>query len=154
MGMTGCQVDGCTQTVSKSDHIFCREHWKAERDGRVTRCEKCQRWHDTGQKVCRGCDRPTAGAGNFPDDSAEDYSAGGYLSSTRIGKHFDLSNIKVNLILAELGWIEKYVKGWVPTDRGNALGANIREMRNGTPFVVWPESILKNTALCDSVAEI
>ncbi len=60
---------------------------------------------------------------------------------------------KTNLILAELGWIERYVKGWVPTERGNALGANIREMRNGTPFVVWPASILDNAALKSSVAE-
>jgi hypothetical protein len=41
----------------------------------------------------------------------------------------------------------------VPTDRGNALGANVKTMRNGTPFVVWPESILNNAALRDSVAE-
>src|SRR5690349_7420535 len=60
----------------------------------------------------------------------------GMLSSTKIGNHFGISNIRVNLILAELGWIEKYVKGWVPTDRGNALGANVKEMRNGTPFTV------------------
>ncbi|QOV91833.1 hypothetical protein [Humisphaera borealis] len=75
------------------------------------------------------------------------------LSSTRLGRHFNLSSVKMNLILAELGWVEKYVKGWVPTDAGNALGANVREMRNGTPYVVWPESILANKALGSSVGE-
>lgn len=151
--MIRCQVDGCTQTVSKADHIFCLQHWKAERSDHVTRCQKCQRWHDTEGNLCRGCTRPTAGQDASRDDSAEDGSTGSYYSSTRLGKHFGLSNVKVNLILSELGWIEKYVKGWVPTDRGNALGANVREMRNGTPFVVWPGSILTSAALLDSVAE-
>ena len=31
--------------------------------------------------------------------------------------------------------------------------ANVKEMRNGTPYTVWPESILKSTVLRDSVAE-
>lgn len=143
-----CQVDGCKQTVSKPGHSFCLDHWKAERTGKVKRCATCQRWHDNAGPLCRACAQPPA-----PDDESKDDSPGGLLSSTRIGKHFGLSNIKTNLILAELGWIEKYVKGWVPTDRGNALGANVREMRNGTPFVVWPESIQKNAALLASVAE-
>jgi hypothetical protein len=160
--MDVCQVDGCKQAVSKAGYAFCLEHWKAQRSGTVTRCATCQRWHERGAPAkasprCRACEPPPAaagaGAGGSEDDAAENGPAGGMLSSTRIGKHFGLSSVKTNLILAELGWIEKYVKGWVPTDRGNALGANVREMRNGTPFVVWPESILANAALRDSVAE-
>src|SRR5262249_1327698 len=143
--MSSCQVEGCTRTVSKAGYSFCLDHWKAERNGGVTRCERCQRWHDTGNPLCRSCDRPPTQAdgngnatANARDEAEEAEAAGGYLSSTRLGKQFGLSSVKVNLILAELGWIERYVKGWVPTDRGNALGANVREMRNGTPFVVWP----------------
>lgn len=113
------------------------------------RCERCERWHDRGAALCRDCDRSAAGEGEASDNDAPS----DYLSSTRIGKHFGLSSVKINLMLAELGWIERYVKGWVPTDRGNALGANVREMRNGTPFVVWPESILKNIALRESVGQ-
>lgn len=86
-------------------------------------------------------------------DTSEPELPGGMLSSTKIGKHFGLSNVRINLILAELGWIEKYVKGWVPTDRGNTLGANIKEMRNGTPYTIWPAAILNNAALVASVAE-
>jgi hypothetical protein len=148
--METCQVDGCRKTVSKAGYAFCLDHWKAERNGKVKRCTTCQGWHENAGPLCRGCSSKPAAVSD--DDSSND-SFGGYLSSTRIGKHFDLSNVRINLILAELGWIEKYVKGWVPTDRGNALGANVREMRNGTPFVVWPESILNNPALRDSVAE-
>jgi hypothetical protein len=139
-----CQAEGCTRTVSKPGHSLCLEHWKAERSGQIKRCDKCRRWHAPGTP-CRA-----AGTASDPGDAMDEP---GYLSSTRIGKHFQLSSVKVNLILAELGWIEKYVKGWSPTDRGNALGANVREMRNGTPYVVWPESILKNAALLDSVFE-
>lgn len=87
-----------------------------------------------------------------PAPPGDDDAPGGMLSSTRVGRHFGLSSVRVNLILAELGWIEKYVKGWVPTDRGNALGAKVKEMRNGTPFAVWPASILHNPALLESVA--
>lgn len=144
--MERCQVDGCARAVSKAGFTFCLEHWKAERSGAVTRCPTCQRWIEG--TVCRTCAAASSG-----DAEAGDGSAGGLLSSTKIGKHFDLSNVRVNLILAELGWIEKYVKGWVPTERGNALGANVKEMRNGTPFVLWPESILTNGALLASVGE-
>jgi hypothetical protein len=143
-----CQVDGCKQSVSKSGYSFCLDHWKAERIGKVIRCATCQRWHQNPGPLCRACAQPSP-AGE--EDATE--PASGWLSSTRIGKHFGLSSVKINLILAELGWIEKYVKGWVPTDRGNALGANVREARNGIPFVIWPESILKNTALRNSITE-
>jgi hypothetical protein len=146
--MNQCEVINCARKVSKADHTFCLEHWKAERLGKVRRCTKCQRWYDTGGPLCDACLHPADS-----DENTTESEPTGLISSTRIGTFFSLSNIKVNLILAELGWIEKYVKGWVPTDRGNALGANVREMRNGTPFVVWPESILRNAALRDSVAE-
>lgn len=149
--MPGCQVEGCQQPVSKAGFSFCKNHWKAEREGKVIRCAQCQRWHDNAGPLCRGCERPSPAASPGDEELPEGNSSTGLLSSTRIGKHFGLSNIRTNLILAELGWIEKYVKGWVPTDRGNALGANVREMRNGTPFVVWPKSILANVALRESV---
>jgi hypothetical protein len=146
--MDRCQVEDCTHAVSKPGHQFCLDHWKAERKGQVKRCDSCRQWHENDGALCRACARQAS-----EPESADADAAGGLLSSTRIGKHFGLSNVKMNLILAELGWIEKYVKGWVPTDRGNALGANVKTMRNGTPFVVWPESILNNAALRDSVAE-
>ena len=141
----GCEVPSCHQRV-RPGHPLCLEHWKAERDGKLKRCTSCRRWHEGAGPVCRACERQ-------PPADDDDSAAAGMLSSTKIGKHFGLSNVKVNLIFAELGWIERYVKGWVPTDRGNALGANVREMKNGVPFVVWPESILKNKALLDSAAE-
>jgi hypothetical protein len=153
VALANCQVEGCTLPVSKDGYTFCLDHWKAERAGHVIRCEKCDKWHDNDHRLCRACAKSSSGAGRSNSNRDDDETPSGFLSSTRIGKHFDLSSIKVNLILAELGWIEKYVKGWLPTDRGNALGANVREARNGVPFVVWPDSILKNTALLNSIKE-
>lgn len=134
------------QTVPRAGFELCLHHWKAERAGKVTRCEKCRKRHENPSPLCREC-------ADAPQIQGEDDSPAGFLSSTKIGKHFGLSSMKVNLILAELGWIERYVKGWVPTDRGNALGANVKEMRNGVPYVVWPDSILKNKSLLASVKE-
>jgi hypothetical protein len=45
------------------------------------------------------------------------------------------------------------VKGWVPTERGNGVGAQVKESNKGVPYVVWPDSILKNTALLASIGE-
>ncbi len=151
--MDNCQVEGCARKISKTGHALCLDHREAERKGAVKRCTACQGWHDQPSAICRGCAKGSAGTSSDEDDSADTEARTGYLSSTAIGRHFALSNIKTNLILAELGWIEKYIKGWVPTDRGNALGANVRQSNKGIPYVVWPESILKNAALRDSVSE-
>lgn len=76
------------------------------------------------------------------------------LSSTKLGEHFVLPSARINQIFAELGWIEKYVKGWVPTQRGNRLGAEVREMRNKpVPYVVWPEKIIEHRALITAIAD-
>jgi hypothetical protein len=141
-----CCVEGCDQSVSKLGYDFCLNHWKADRNGKLIRCKRCDRLLEAGAPhTC--APRP---AGSV--DSEEEFGST-LLTSSKIGQYFDLSPIKTNLILAELGWIEKYVKGWLPTDRGNALGANIKESNKGVPYVVWPESILKNTALLSSVTE-
>ena len=127
--MDACQVEGCSRKVTKAVHQLCLEHWKGERAGTVRQCDKCACCHAGTSALCARC-APTPAAAPAPAaDAGDDEAAGSLLSSTKIGKHFGLSNIKTNLVLAELGWIEKYVKGWTPTDRGNALGANVREMR-------------------------
>ncbi|MFU8828460.1 MAG: glycerol kinase [Phycisphaerales bacterium] len=76
------------------------------------------------------------------------------MSSTKLGKHFSLSATRMNLLLAELGWIEKYTKGWKPTVRGYQMGAEAREIRrSGVPYVVWPSSIQSNKILLTSIAD-
>ena len=148
--MESCQVVGCAQRVSKAGFEFCYDHWKAQRAGQLGRCDRCGRQHQSGKPLCPECATATTPP---PLPAVEDDAPAGMLSSTKVGEYFGLSSVKVNLILAELGWIERYVKGWTPTDRGNALGANVREMRNGTPYVVWPNRILDNAALKASINE-
>ena len=63
-----------------------------------------------------------------------------HLTASELGKHFGVSSQRMNLTLAELGWIERAVKGWVPTPQGIELGA-CRADFNGRPYVVWPASV-------------
>jgi hypothetical protein len=88
-----------------------------------------------------------------PSSIDDEESTDEFLSSTKIGKLYGLRPEKVNLIFAELGWIERYVKGWSPTDRGNSLGANAKESSKGVPYALWPTTILKNAAFLASVTE-
>ncbi len=78
----------------------------------------------------------------------------GGLSATKLGEPFGLSPQRMNLILAELGWIEKFVKGWVPTEPGTRLGAGQRRSSRGVPYVVWPSAIQQHKALLAAVQEL
>lgn len=73
------------------------------------------------------------------------------LNASKIGEHFDISSQKVNLYLAELGWIEKDKGGWVTTNSGKKNGANQLEAMNGKPYVVWNSDILNNKHLIREV---
>lgn len=72
-----------------------------------------------------------------------------FITSTVIGKEVDLSNQRVNLILSELGWIEKDVAGWKVTKQGRGIGGRQFESDQGQTYVKWPESILKDASFLD-----
>ncbi|MDO8989199.1 MAG: hypothetical protein Q7U91_06160 [Sideroxyarcus sp.] len=77
------------------------------------------------------------------------------ITATAIGKHFDLSAIKANYILSELGWIKKSIKGWALTTQGAKLGGvQDEDKTSGIPFVRWPESIVTTKALLESMGHI
>ncbi|GAC1644765.1 MAG: hypothetical protein NVS4B8_15740 [Herpetosiphon sp.] len=62
---------------------------------------------------------------------------------------------KLNLILAELGWIDRADKGWVATTQGLALGAVQKAFhQTKVPYVSWPEPILANPILHKSIAAV
>src|ERR1700754_1816939 len=42
------------------------------------------------------------------------------LNATTLGKHFEISSQRLNLLLNELGWIEKTVAGWGVTNLGKS----------------------------------
>lgn len=77
------------------------------------------------------------------------------LTATDIGKKFSITNKRMNLVLAELGWIKQERKGWVPTKQASLLGAIEKVYdKTGIPFVLWPESALSNKALLATIESL
>tara|TARA_B100000683_G_C12371414_1_gene507335 strand:- start:80 stop:946 length:867 start_codon:yes stop_codon:yes gene_type:complete len=77
------------------------------------------------------------------------------LTSTLIGKNFEISAIKVNALIAELGWIKKSnVGGWQITRNGRKKGGVEMESSTGIPYVVWDKSLLQNKSLIKSIKEL
>ncbi|SER01224.1 hypothetical protein [Piscibacillus halophilus] len=78
-----------------------------------------------------------------------------YLSTTKLAEEFDVSRLRINPILSELGWIEKDRKGWITTKLGKSLGGKqLEHNKTGVPYVKWPETILKNKRLVETIKEI
>lgn len=77
------------------------------------------------------------------------------LNATAIGKHFDISSQRLNLILSELGWIEKDIAGWQITKLGKGLGGKQFEHEtSGGTYVLWPDNILTNKNLASVFTEV
>ena len=148
--MDKCQIDECDATVSKAGHKLCYEHWKAERDGLIIACEDCRKYKDNDYPLCLDCyNKKKSGA-----KPSKSMNSGKQLNSTTIGKDFDISAVKVNQILAELGWITRFAKGWTVTPEGEKEGGQMKEaFPSGARYVVWPEEILQHPVLTRSIAE-
>jgi len=79
----------------------------------------------------------------WPEEINLNINIDSYCSATVIGHECNLSARKVNMILSELGWIERYIKGWKVTNLGIKNGGVQKEnSKNGIPYVEWPNSIL------------
>lgn len=77
------------------------------------------------------------------------------LNATAIGKHFDISSQRLNLIFSELGWIEKDIAGWKMTKLGKSLGGRQFEHEtSGSLYVLWPENILTNKNLTFGLKDV
>lgn len=73
-----------------------------------------------------------------------------YITVTEIGNHFQVSSRRMNLIMSEIGWIEKDVSGWSLTSLGKKIGGKEHESyQYGTTYVKWPKAILKNKTLLE-----
>jgi hypothetical protein len=78
-----------------------------------------------------------------------------HQSATTLGRTFGIPVTRMNYILSELGWIQKYLKGWKLTQQGAAAGGEQREdSRSGVPFVAWPDDIATNATLCATIADL
>jgi len=78
-----------------------------------------------------------------------------FFSSTKIGSKYNLSARKINLILLEIGFIERYLKGWTITVLGSKNGGVQKEnSKNGIPYVEWDESIFTSSAFLSALKEV
>jgi len=90
------------------------------------------------------------------DDPVQTTASSKLITSTVIGKHFDLSANKINYILSELGWIKKGLKGWLVTEQGEKQQQGMQSENNqsGVPFARWPESILESKSLIETISHV
>ncbi len=139
--MASCEVVECENTVNKPGHTLCYDHWLENRDGGLTRCTSCQRLKEGDKPLCYPCFKKKA--------SVTDASVEELLSATDLGSLLGVSAQRLNLILAELGWINREpTKGWTPTAQGRRAGAVVKEARqSGIPYVVWSPKVRTNKAL-------
>lgn len=85
---------------------------------------------------------------NIAIEGEPQYDKSKLLNATAIGKHFGVSSQRLNLILSEIGWIEKNISGWTITKLGKNVGGNQFEHEaSGGTYVLWPEAILNNKSL-------
>lgn len=137
-----CEVAECDVSVNKPGHTLCYDHWIENRDGLLSRCASCNRLKDGNKPLCYPCyKKKSSGAAPSDDDDL--------LSATDLGAAFGVSAQRLNLVLAELGWVNREpTKGWTPTAQGRRAGAVGREARqSGIPYVVWSSKVRTNKAL-------
>ncbi len=92
---------------------------------------------------------------NILDDEKNNAEQGELLSATDISKHFKISRNKINPIFSELGWIKRGLVGWTITEPGKKLGGKqLENKRSGTPYVIWPQEILSNGSLQNSISDL
>ena len=124
-----CSAVACDSPVSKDGYTLCYKHWLEQNKSK------------TANKV--------------ETIVVEKPKQANFLSSTTLGEKLGIGSRKVNLVLSELGWIERATKGWVPTAQGKKLQAESREIRqSGIPYVVWPEAIVSSRILTNTVQEL
>ena len=76
------------------------------------------------------------------------------LTASKLGKALDIPSARVNLLLAELGWVEKSTEGWKVTGPGERQGGRTRTFKqNGTPYAVWPDSLLQSKVFLAALNE-
>lgn len=82
---------------------------------------------------------------NISIDNGNQKEKAKLINATAIGKHFNISSQRFNLLLNELGLIEKTVAGWAITKLGKSIGGRQFEHEtSGGTYILWPETILQN----------
>lgn len=87
------------------------------------------------------------------NDTVNEKGVSKYITSTVVGKSFDLSAIKINHVFSELGWLKKGLKGWLVTEQGKKQGGmQAEDQTSGIPFARWPETIIQSKTLNETVS--
>lgn len=91
---------------------------------------------------------------SFDNDKTSVKPKSKLLNATALGEYFKTSNKRINLLLNELGWIEKTIQGWGLTQLGKKLGGKQFEHEtSGSTYVLWPDLILQNKDLLEVFQE-
>ncbi|MCK9549293.1 hypothetical protein [Aquamicrobium sp.] len=78
-----------------------------------------------------------------------------HFNATNIASKYNLSARKVNMMLSEIGWIQRYLKGWTITELGKKNGGIEKEnTRSGIPYVEWPVTIFDRPAFKAAINEV
>ena len=68
-----------------------------------------------------------------------------FITSTEIGKRYDISSRTVNKHLADIGMIVQTNEGWTVTQYGEKNGGTQKKHpQSGNLYVVWTEKLLQN----------
>lgn len=76
-------------------------------------------------------------------------------ASGKIGTKYNISARKINMILSEIGFIEKHLKGWKITSLGSKNdGIQKENSKSGVPYIEWRESIFSNKTFLAIIKEV
>jgi hypothetical protein len=71
-----------------------------------------------------------------------------FLTASQLGKSHKIAAKRMNLILSELGWIERFHHGWKLTALGQSVGGQqVEHEITGVPYAQWPERVRYNLQL-------
>jgi hypothetical protein len=91
---------------------------------------------------------------NISIENGQENKKAKLINATALGKHFNISSQRLNLLLNELGWIEKTVAGWGLTKLGKNLGGRQFEHEtSGGSYVLWPDTVLQSKDLLEQFQE-
>jgi hypothetical protein len=91
---------------------------------------------------------------NISIENGQEKNKAKLINATALGKHFNISSQRLNLLLNELGWIEKTVAGWGLTKLGKNLGGRQFEHEtSGGSYVLWPDTVLQSKDLLEQFQE-
>jgi hypothetical protein len=78
-----------------------------------------------------------------------------FITVSHLSQQFTLPARLLNCLIADLGWIEHFAKGWQVTPLGKEQGGvQHQDDKSGVPFVMWPKTIVEAKAFEQSVSKL